>query len=512
MARIAFMQSEMREFISYMLLSAALKKAGHKVDVFVLEDEFISTQEFISLQEFKPDIVGFSSTTISFEKDIYNAKVIKNTLSPFIIFGGAHPTYNPDETIKNDYVDAICIGEGLDAIVELANNIKNRKSLTKIFKTDIKNLWIKEIRFKEWGRNDLGYFCPPPLNDSYESIAKNPIRPISNINDWPRPDYDLYYKKYPTLANKPTKPVYIVRGCPNNNCAFCYNPAYNKMYKDKGKIFQCMNVEKAIKEIKWLKDNYGFTWLQFLSDNMTINKKWLKEFFNMYKIDITEIGLTCTWALEKGYEKASFKFPIPFFMNCRANEVTKEIVDMLKESGCDRVDFGVEHGNDYIRNDILKRNMSKEQIIQCGKWFKDAGIRVQTTNIFGLPHETFNKAWESVELNRKFKPEISKACILQPFKNTQIYNYAKEKGLLKDIDYSGTTIQIGVKDNRAEQTMIKVKDEKQIIKLSRLFDLFVRWDWIPRWLGYIICSLPFKYKWYYVRIFKRHARIYKGIR
>jgi len=492
--KIAFIQSEMREFFSFMLMSAKLKQAGHEVEVFIFKNKFellASLQDGI-LKNF--DIFGFSSTTISFENDYDYAKSIKRQYhNSFIVFGGAHPTYNPEQVINNDCIGAVCIGEGIDAIVELVNKREETKIGYKC-PTDIKNIWFKDYSTELEPIQDISLdksFYECFLYKNKINTIKNPIRSISNIDEWTRPDYALYYDKYEELRNKPTKPAYIVRGC-FFNCSFCYNPAYNKMYKG-NKIFQCMDVDKAISEIKWLKDTYGFIYLQFLSDNMTIDKKWLKKFLVKYKKEIKK----------------------PFFMNCRANQIDKEIVGLLKDAGCDRVDFGVEHGNNFIRNDILQRNMSKEQIINCGKWFKEVGIRVQTTNIFGLPYEDFNKAWETVELNRQFTPEITKACILQPFENTEIYNYAKENNLLKDnLKYSGTTYQIGVKDNRSDQTNIKVKNEKQIIRLSYLLDFFVKYNFIPKWMGFIICSLPLNrlYKKYYVGIFKKHGLKYKGIK
>jgi radical SAM superfamily enzyme YgiQ (UPF0313 family) len=249
-----------------------------------------------------------------------------------------------------------------------------------------------------------------------------------------------------------------------------------------------MDIDKALDEIKWLKETYGFKYLQFISDNMTIKKSWLIEFMHKYKIRIDK----------------------PFLMNIRCNEVDESIIQVLRFAGCNRIDFGVEHGCSFIRNDVLKRNMSIKQIVETGKLLNEYNIRFQTTNIFGVPHEDFNKAWHSVLMNRLFKPEISKACILQPFKNTAIYNYASEQGLLKDVEYTGTTLQIGVEDKRAGQTLIKVKNEKQIIRLSYLFDLFVKVP-IPEWLGFLICSLPLNciYKLWYKHLFNKQNRRFK---
>jgi len=426
--KIAMIQPDFRERFSFMYLSVIFKHDKHKVQVFITSKEEI---------DLTYDVYCFSPTTLEFKEALYQATIIKNRTGARILFGGAHVTFN---NIDNKIIDAICIGEGYEVILDMLTGTD------KIYKAKTKY----------------------------------------NINDLPMPDYDLYYNKYPVLANKKTKQVYLVSGCPYN-CAFCYNPAYNDLYKGQT-ICQQMDINKAISEIKWLKDKYGFKYLQFISDNMSVNKEWLKAFLIKYKYII---GL-------------------PYLMNIRANEVNEDVIKIMSETGCARVDFGIEHGNDMLRNEVLHRNMKRGDVIHTAYLLNKYKIRFQTTNIFGLPFENFNKAWESVRLNRKFKPEISKACILQPFENTEIYKYAKKNGLLKDnFEYTGTTYQIGVKDNRASQTAVKIDNEKHIVRLSYLFDLFVKYP-IPKWLGYLICSLYFDnlYKKYYNYIFRRQEKKY----
>jgi radical SAM superfamily enzyme YgiQ (UPF0313 family) len=183
--KIAFIQRELREQFGFMLMSAKLKQAGHKVEVFCND---LCAEDIKKFQVF-----GFSATTLSFKEDLKIAKFIK-TYKPksFIIFGGAHPTYNPEEVLKEDCINAVCRGEGLDAIVDVVNAFRNGDYIN----SDIKNVWLKAYLNKE------------------RIIIQNRLRPISNIDKWPRPDYGLYYNKYPELKNKSTKPVYIVRGCP----------------------------------------------------------------------------------------------------------------------------------------------------------------------------------------------------------------------------------------------------------------------------------------------------------
>lgn len=272
-----------------------------------------------------------------------------------------------------------------------------------------------------------------------------------------------------------------------HNCSFCYNPAYNALYNGKGKTIQCMDVKKAISEIKELKKKWGFKWLQFMSDTMNMNKEWFIKLLKEYK---KQIGGK-------------------YICNVRANLVDEELVKVMAYTGCDRVDFGVEHGDEAIRNKILKRNMSDNQMINAGRLFKKYGIRVQTTNIFCLPTENLNKAIKTVKLNQKIKPEIAKACILQPFENTEIYQYAKDFNILKNTDIiSGTTYQRDY-DGRDGVSKIVIEDEKKIIRLSYLLDWFVQRPYL-NWAIKLIVSLPIDsiVKGYYNSLFSKQEKKY----
>ena len=65
------------------------------------------------------------------------------------------------------------------------------------------------------------------------------------------------------------------------------------------------------------------------------------------------------------------KFPrevgLPFFCNVRANLVTPEKIELLKQAGCASVGMGLETGNPALRNEILKRNLSDEQIVEASR-------------------------------------------------------------------------------------------------------------------------------------------------
>ena len=98
-----------------MHLSSALKAAGHEVALAVdaLEDPVQVAKEF------QPGIIGYSVITGS-HRYYYQLNLrLKEEVDFFSAFGGPHPTFFP-EMIEEEGIDGICIGEGEEAIVNLA--------------------------------------------------------------------------------------------------------------------------------------------------------------------------------------------------------------------------------------------------------------------------------------------------------------------------------------------------------------------------------------------------------
>jgi radical SAM superfamily enzyme YgiQ (UPF0313 family) len=243
-----------------------------------------------------------------------------------------------------------------------------------------------------------------------------------------------------------------------------------ELYKGKGKYTQYRPVDSIIDEILSINEKYGMKWMQIITDAVNIDRKWFIEFLDKYK------------------EKVG----IPFICNVRIDRIDEEIVKKMKEAGCDRVNYGIEHGNYEIRKNVLKRDMSNEAIIKAGQLFNKYKMRVLTANIIGVPHETVETVMETVRLNRKIKPKIAQCFILQPYPKTNIYNYSKEHGFLDEkYDYSrtGTGFQEGF-SNADYSMQLKLKDGKKLTKLLFLFDFLVHFKYLDPFIN-IILSLPF---------------------
>jgi radical SAM superfamily enzyme YgiQ (UPF0313 family) len=413
MAKLVLIQNALYEYFGPMYLSAVLKQHGHQCELFVTQKE----KDLIeSIKQAKPDIIAFSVMSHDYKWAINQAKAIKSRINVPIMMGGPHPTFF-SKTIEHDSVDIICIGEGEYALVELMDLIDKGKDFS-----NVQNLWVKKG----------------------SEIHKNtPRNLIENLDDLPFPDRELYYKRYRFLKEVPTKRFMATRGCPYN-CTFCFNHTLKNMYKDKGVYVRMRSPENVIEEIKYIKSKYNLKTVRFSDDTFTLNKKWLLELLELYKKEIN----------------------LPFTCLCRANEVNDDIVKKLKESGCKSATFGIESGNERIRQEILKKNLRNEDIIKAAGLFRKYKIRFGTYNMMCLPTETIDDAFDTVKINSKIKANFPTCSIFQPYPKTELAEFSIDKGLL-DKDFN-------INNLGTLHTELKIKDYKQISNLHKFFYICVK--------------------------------------
>ena len=396
-------------------LSAALKKAGHKTNLLLepphnmyFKIPFVSR---INIKEklvkqavkFNPDLIAMTATTFAFPEAKKMASMLKSKKDIPIILGGIHATSVPEHVLKNTDIDIICRGEGDEAIVEVANALEANKSID-----NIKNIWVK----KEDG-----------------TIIKNNVRElIKQLDKLPFPDNTIF-EKYNCIQLDYS--ITTSRGCPYN-CSYCCNHYYQQLYKNKGQYTRRRSPENVITELKLTKKKYGITSVYFWDDTFTVNKDWLSEFVKIYS---REIGL-------------------PFHCLTRPENITQEIIHLLKKAGCSHINIGIESGSEKIRRNVLNRQLTNKQIIEATKLIKKANIKLNVFNMFGIPDETPKEMLETVMLNLQIKPDGIFTSLVTLFPELQLTKYAYSKGLLsaKELENmkSGNTLGIysgGVKNH-----------------------------------------------------------------
>ncbi len=296
-----------------------------------------------------------------------------------------------------------------------------------------------------------------------------------DLNKLPFPDRELLYGfpeiKYAKLQNFITS-----RGCPYN-CTYCFNKKLKQLYGSQGYIRR-RSVDNVIREIIKTKSETNFEIVHFEDDTFNLNKVWLREFAEKYP-----------------------KFP--FKCNIRANLLDEETAMLLKKANCISVTFAIESGNDRIRNEVYKRGMSREEIINCAKLLRKYGIRIKTENIIGAPTSTLSEDIETLDLNIKCKPNYSTVSLMAPLPGTEIHEIALYNNQLETTDFD-------TMGSYFDSTVLRIPNLEERLNLQKLFALVVAFPFLRKYIYFLISrkrvkilySILYNLFWAYSIVFK----------
>jgi len=367
------------ETYSIPLLSAMAKHRGHPV--ILVEYDRDPQAAIRKLRDFKPQVLAYSVMSPDATKYLKINRRLKAETGAYSIFGGVHPTFFQDYILE-DGVDAICVGEGDYSFGDFLDTFGTSAMY------DTANMHFRQGN----------------------EVKKNPLaRLVQNLDELPFPDKDIIYDNSYFIRNLPIRGFFTTRGCPYK-CTYCFNHAFNEMYRGNGQVVRMKSVDYALAELKRTIERHPTSFLKFHDDVFGVKKDWLAEFADRYP---KEIGL-------------------PFLVLARPNMVTDAYCKELKRAGCHSVTIAIESGNDGIRNTVMQRKMSEELIVNAFENLHRYGFRINSLNMIGLPTETEETALETIRLNQRLKSDFADASIFQPYPGVSITKFAVDNGWVED--------------------------------------------------------------------------------
>ncbi len=464
------------------LLSVAgpLVEEGFKVKIIDQRvDENWKETLIESLKE-KPSVVGFSLMT---GKQILNAleasKIVKENSDILTVWGGVHPSLLPEQTLKNENIDFVVVGEGENIFLDLVKSIKEGED-------------YKDI-------SGLGY-------RKGDKIVVNSGRDFADMDDLPDIPYRLvniedYIQETSFASGKKARSIdlYTSRGCPHR-CAFCYNQLFNK------RRWRGMSAKRVVDLMEKLVREYNITAFDIEDD----------EFF----VDMNRAREVCKLIIERGLE-------VEIFTTCRVNYVSQRMDDELlricKKAGFCALSFGVESGSPEVQK-MMSKDITTEQVFDTIKKLKKAGISSKYFFMAGLPGETTDDLNKTTDLMRQMKEldddiRIPSWRVFTPYPGTELYEKSQEKGfkLPESLEewaaYDFKTIQMPWVNRKAKRIIMNVAYAMQFLSLrdSGSKNLYYR---LSRLYGKTV-DFRFKKHWFFfpekslINIIKRirHGKI-----
>lgn len=347
------------------------------------------THDFgVLLEDYHPDLVGVSLLQDTFSIALPLTRLAHHWGYP-VLAGGIYPSFAPEDVIKEESIDMLCIGEGENSLVELC-----RCMATGITYDSIPNLWIRKLD---------------------GSIIKNQIGNPVNVNELPYSDFDIFEapRFYRSMQGKVMRilPVEMHRGCPYQ-CAFCEDPMLNVLYKSISQRYhRAKSPRRLVDEIKHFVDQYEAEYIYFNAET----------FFAMPDRDFIELA-----------DLYANEVRLPFWLQTRPETITPRRAELLKQMNVAHINVGLEHGNEEFRRKVLKRSMKNELIIDGLATLHEAGIPTTVNNIMGFPDETRELVFDTIELNRHVQSATINAYLYNPYKGTELYDVCQKKGYLPD--------------------------------------------------------------------------------
>lgn len=338
------------------------------------------------IRGFNPDLIGVNCQFSRQHRIYHHIFSLVKKIKPdcITVAGGPHATVCPREILKNPSCDFVLVGEAEESFKDLI--------LAIIQETDMNSI------------DGLGW-------KSNGSIILNEKQKwISNLDSIPFPAYHIMeldrYFGLPTSHGmrhkKKFSPIITSRGCPAK-CTFC------SAYKVWGKKYRLRSVDNVLEEMRLLRNKYGIEELMFEDDNVTANPKRAKELFSR----MVDEGFNFIWDTPNGAGVWS---------------MDENMLGLMKQSGCIRLNFPVESGSQHVLDTIIRKPLKLSKVRELIKYCRKINLDYGMFLVIGMPGEKIKDMWTSIRFAgycRSYNPHISVAT---PYPGTALFEDCMENG------------------------------------------------------------------------------------
>jgi len=178
--------------------------------------------------------------------------------------------------------------------------------------------------------------------------------------------------------------------------------------------FQQRTVAQVMAEANGIKAAVpGLKFMGFRDDNCLADPDWVRELGDHWK---AQVG-------------------IPFWVAARPEFLRESVFESLADAGCFRIHMMVESGADHVRRRVLGRRCADTHLMYAARACRRFGMALITINEMGFPGETEDMIHQTIEMNRRIKPDWAMCSEFHPEPGSAVYQRAEAKKWLSPSSY-----------------------------------------------------------------------------
>jgi len=384
------------------IIMTVLEQNGHNVELFVItpETDLDNTVSNYILTH-KPKLFCYTAVTTQY----WQVKRVANHVNKlnneiFNLLGGHHASLASDQVIEDGVFDAICVGEGESAIIDLAENIANISTDNHINRID--NLW---------------YFD----RENNNVIKSKSASFRQDLDELPYINRNIWDKWIDNPSDYPA--ILLGRGCPFK-CTYCANHAMAKIAD--GKYTRFRSPENIVGEIENILENYDNVERIYLEvETFGANRKASFAIFDK----LAEFN-------NNQNKPISFGANLALTSNFMSNEERcHELLTKAKKANLTTINIGLESGSERMRKEVLIRpKYTNDELVIFCNFAKEYDIKVIFFVLMGLPGETLKDYFETIKTAKRAQPYTCYLSIFYPYLGTDLATEALNLGLVHSRD------------------------------------------------------------------------------
>lgn len=304
---------------------------------------------------------------------------------PPVVFGGPHVNVLGEQTAEHELVDAVLVGPGQNSMPAFVTALTNNTA---------------------WDH------VPGLIARHGTELLRGPVNPprtgIMGHYPWHLLDVELYVRDDPTVAPR-TLNYISSQGCVYK-CQFCYELTYQRKYS-------AMAADGLVADIDDLTRRFGLSGIKFYDADWFVNLKRSAAFCQ----GVIEGGLDIRWAASINPNDI-----------LKARRADIPLLKLVAASGGSRLLMGVESGNDRVLRDVVRKEVTRTQILDVAREIGSHGILGSYTFIVGFPGESDAEVDDTYNLIEELRaltptPE-TRVHLFAPYPGTPLYDDAVRAG------------------------------------------------------------------------------------